>query len=361
MGELDVNRVTGQMAGQTSETGGIRHATVEADDNDLRVDRWFRRHYPGLAHGLLEKLLRTGQVRLDGKRIKAGEHISTGQIIRLPPQVHSTPELAPRPSTDSQTPRPQPESADKKLAESIVIHKDSSVLVLNKPAGLATQGGSGITRHVDGLLDHLTFGKRQRPRLVHRLDRDTSGVLLVARTVPAAAALAEALRRRDATKIYWALTKGVPKPSRGTIKDALAKEGGFGPHGRDEKMTTTELHAEGAKYALTDYVVLARAGDEFAWVAAKPLTGRTHQIRVHLASLGTPIVGDFKYGGTASRGLGEIENRLHLHARMIDIAHPDGGRLRVTAPLAQHMLKTWQLLGLDPDSMENPFLARPKR
>jgi len=341
--------------------GGVRQATVESDDNGLRVDRWFKRHYPGLGHGLLEKLLRTGQIRLDGKRIKASEHISTGQIMRLPPQVQTVPEPAARISTDSQAPRSQPESAEKKFAESLVIHKDSSVLVLNKPSGLATQGGSGITRHVDGLLDHLTFGKRQRPRLVHRLDRDTSGVLLIARTVPAAAALAEALRRRDATKIYWALTKGVPKPSRGTIKDALAKEGGFGPHGRDEKMTTADLHDEGAKYALTDYVVLAHAGDEFAWVAAKPLTGRTHQIRVHLASLGTPIVGDFKYGGTASRGLGEIENKLHLHARMIDIGHPDGGRLQVTAPLPPHMLKTWELLGQDPDSMENPFAARQKR
>jgi 23S rRNA pseudouridine955/2504/2580 synthase len=228
-----------------------------------------------------------------------------------------------------------------------VIHKDSSVLVLDKPSGLATQGGSGITEHVDGLLEYLSLGKRQRPRLVHRLDRDTSGVLVVARTVPAAGALSESLRRRDAEKIYWALTKGVPSPPHGRIRSALGKE----KIGRDEKMREVEQESGGAKLAVTDYMVVETAGRDFAWVAVKPVTGRTHQIRVHLASLGTPIVGDFKYGGTAARGRGEIENRLHLHARSIDIAHPDGGRLGVTAPLPAHMQRTWKLLGFDP---ENP-------
>jgi 23S rRNA pseudouridine955/2504/2580 synthase len=240
--------------------------------------------------------------------------------------------------------------------ETLVLHMDSSVLVLNKPSGLATQGGSGITEHVDGMLDLLTFGKKQRPRLVHRLDRDTSGVLVIARTVPAAAALSESLRRRDASKVYWALTKGVPHPPRGTIKSALAKEA----VGREEKMAMVERDAEGARSAVTDYVVMGTAGQEFAWVAVKPVTGRTHQIRVHLASLGTPIVGDFKYGGTAVRGRGEIENRLHLHARSIDIAHPNGERLRVAAPLPPHMLNTWKLLGFDADAA-NPFEPRRAR
>jgi 23S rRNA pseudouridine955/2504/2580 synthase len=228
--------------------------------------------------------------------------------------------------------------------------------VLNKPSGLATQGGSGITEHVDGMLDALRFERKQRPRLVHRLDRDTSGVLVVARTAPAAAALSESLRHREASKIYWALTKGVPHPSRGTIRSAVAKEA----VGRQEKMAMVERDTEGARSAVTEYAVMGRAGQEFAWVAVKPVTGRTHQIRVHLASLGTPIVGDFKYGGAEARGRGEIENRLHLHARSIDIAHPDGGRLRVTAPLPPHMLKTWKLLGFDPNA-ESAFEGRRER
>lgn len=322
----------------------MKNAQVDAEDNGARLDRWFRRHYPAVGHGQLEKLLRTGQVRLDGKRAKAGDRISTGQIIRLPPQlgtVHRTVDASP---TKSQRHAPQRSEQARKLAEALVIHKDSSVLVLNKPSGLATQGGSGIDEHVDGLLEHLALGKRQRPRLVHRLDRDTSGVLVVARTAPAAAALSQSLRRRDAEKIYWALTRGVPDRPYGRIRSALGKE----KVGQDEKMREVQPESEGAKSAVTDYAVIDAAGREFAWVAVKPVTGRTHQIRVHLASLGTPVVGDFKYGGTAARGRGEIENRLHLHARSIDIPHPDGGRLAVTAPLPAHMQRTMKLLGFDP-------------
>ena len=328
--------------------------TVAPDDNGIRVDRWFRRHYPGLSHGALEKLLRTGQVRVDGKRTKASDRLSTGQVLRLPPQLRAT-EAAdgPLPTERSTVPRPLTDR-EKKETEALVIHKDSSVLVLNKLPGLATQGGSGITKHIDGLLEHLRFGKKQKPRLVHRLDRDTSGVLVVARTVPAAAALSESLRRRDAQKIYWALTRGVPKKRTGTVKLALAKEGGRG----NEKMVGVQRNAEDAKHAITDYVVIDHAGEEYAWVAAKPLTGRTHQIRVHLANLGTPIVGDFKYGGADARPTGEIENRLHLHARSIDIAHPDGGRLRVTAPLPPHMLKAWKLLGFAESEARDPFPSR---
>jgi 23S rRNA pseudouridine955/2504/2580 synthase len=323
----------------------VKTANVDAEDDGARLDRWFRRHYPAVSHGQLEKLLRTGQVRLDGKRVKAGDRISTGQIIRLPPQIERTHKAVDLSSTNTQAIAPQPSEQARRLAEGLVIHKDSSVLVLNKPSGLATQGGSGITEHVDGLLEHLAHGKRQKPKLVHRLDRDTSGVLVVARTVPAAAALSESLRRRDAEKIYWALTKGVPNPRRGRIRSALGKE----TVGRDEKIREVEAESKGAKAAVTDYTVVDSAGPEFAWVAVRPITGRMHQIRVHLASLGTPVVGDFKYGGTEARPRGEIENRLHLHARSIDIAHPEGGRLRTTAPLPAHMRRTWKLLDFDPE------------
>jgi len=308
---------------------------IDRDDDGIRLDRWFRRHYPGLNHGRLEKLLRTGQVRLDGKRVKAGDRLAAGQTLRLPPQLAN--------GTLTQ-PAPGPAAVRGSLEE-FILHMDGCVIVLNKPPGLATQGGSGLTKHIDGMLDSLTFEKRQRPRLVHRLDRDTSGVLVIARTVPAAAALAKSLAGRDASKVYWALTRGVPKKKQGTIRAALAKEGGHGTHGRDERMTVSEM--EDAKRAVTDYVVMGQAGQEFAWVALKPLTGRTHQIRVHLASIGVPIVGDFKYGGADAKGKGVIADKLHLHARSIDIAHPDGGRLRVVAPLPEHMKKSWELLGFD--------------
>jgi 23S rRNA pseudouridine955/2504/2580 synthase len=230
------------------------------------------------------------------------------------------------------------------------------VFVLNKPSGLPTQGGSGITRHIDGLLAALQGSKRQKPKLVHRLDRDTSGVLVVARTSPAAAALSEALRRRDARKIYWALTKGVPEPRQGTIRLALTKEARDG----SEKMEAADEGDEGAKTAITHYSVMDTAAHAYAWVAASPVTGRTHQIRAHLAAIGTPIVGDFKYGGARAKGSGELADKLHLHARAIDIAHPEGGRLRVVAPLPPHMLKAWKLFVFNPDDKRDAFAGRKK-
>jgi 23S rRNA pseudouridine955/2504/2580 synthase len=271
-----------------------------------------------------------------------------GQEVRVPPQVVNEPvEEKPRPA-------PMRDTGGTSLQD-MILYMDKSVIVLNKPPGLATQGGSGLTRHIDGMLDQLAFEKNQRPRLVHRLDRDTSGVLVIARTVPAAASLAQSLAHRDASKVYWALTRGVPKQKRGTIKAALAKEGARGA----ERMTIADH--DDAKFAITDYAVVDRAGEEFAWVAAKPVTGRTHQIRVHLASLGTPIVGDFKYGAQAARGKGAIADKLHLHARSIDIARPDGGRLVVTAPLPEHMMKSWELLGFNADDTSDRFIKSRKR
>jgi 23S rRNA pseudouridine955/2504/2580 synthase len=336
---------------------GLKARTVEADDDGIRVDRWFKRHFPNIAHGTVEKLLRTGQVRLDGKRIGAGDRVATGQLMRLPPQLQAEGQALPDLSTSSQSRSEVGGEKLKEHAEGLVIYKDSSVLVLNKPPRLATQGGSGIREHVDALLEFLRFEKKQRPRLVHRLDRDTSGVLVVARTAPAAASLSEALRRRDATKIYWALTMGVPKPLRGSIRSPVSKHAA----GRDERMMIAESGDPAAKAAITDYMVLGQAGQELAWVALRPHTGRTHQIRVHLASIGNPIVGDFKYGGAAARGRGEIENRLHLHARSIDIAHPSEGRLRISAPLPPHMARAWKLLSFDANLEGNPFATRARR
>ena len=320
---------------------------VEKDEAGLRLDRWFKRHYPGLGHGHLEKLLRTGQVRVDGKRAKAGDRLEAGQAIRLPPQINSI-----SPQQPDTRPVRTKGGADKAFMESLVIHEDASAFVLNKPSGIPSQGGSGVTRHIDGLLEELQGNKRQRPRLVHRLDRDTSGVIVVARTIPAAAALSESLRRRDAKKTYWALTRGVPVPRRGIIKLALSKQG---EEGRDERMHAAEPDDENAKSAVTYYTVMGAAANQYAWVALHPITGRTHQLRAHLAHIGTPILGDHKYGGLVAKGLGELEDRLHLHARAIDIAHPEGGRLRAVAPLPPHMKHAWDLFGFNANDKSDPF------
>jgi len=335
----------------------VESVSIEADDDGIRLDRWFKRHYPAVTHILLQKLLRKGEVRLDGKRADAGSRVAAGQTLRLPPQVVHARAAEKKPQGNPNDPAPaenrSPIPKEMGSLADRILYMDKQVIVIDKPAGLATQGGSGLTKHVDGMLDSLTFEKNTRPKLVHRLDRDTSGVLLVARTAQTASGLSASLALRDTSKVYWALTRGVPERKNGVIKAALAKEGGHGPHGRDERMTVSE--DEDAKDALTEYAVMATAGTEFAWVAARPITGRTHQIRVHLASIGTPIVGDFKYGGAQSRGRGDIADKLHLHARSIDIGRPDGGRLQVTAPLSPHMVKSWKTLGFDPDDKRNPF------
>ena len=328
--------------------------TIDADDDGIRLDRWFKRHYPQVTHVLLQKLLRKGEIRLDGKRAEASTRVAGGQAIRLPPQVVYAKDQRPeKPQAEAKHPLASKDMGS--LADRI-LYMDKQVIVIDKPPGLATQGGSGLTRHVDGMLDSLQYEKPTRPKLVHRLDRDTSGVLLIARTALAASGLSASLALRDTSKVYWALTRGVPKQKNGVVKGALAKEG---TRGKDERMTVSE--EDDAKFALTEYAVMATAGTEFAWVAARPITGRTHQIRVHLASLGTPIVGDFKYGGTDSRGRGDIADKLHLHARSIDIGRPDGGRLQATAPLPPHMVKSWTLLGFDPDDRRDPFPPKKTR
>jgi 23S rRNA pseudouridine955/2504/2580 synthase len=331
--------------------------TIDADDDDIRLDRWFKRHYPAVTHVLLQKLLRKGEVRLDGKRADASTRVVAGQAMRLPPQVvHAKPSEKPQP--DEVKPHPLATKDMGSLADRI-LYMDKQVIVIDKPPGLATQGGSGLTKHVDGMLESLQYEKPTRPKLVHRLDRDTSGVLLIARTAQAASGLSQSLALRDTSKVYWALVRGVPKQKHGVVKAALVKEGGHGPRGRDERMAVSD--EDDAKFALTEYAVMGTAGQEFAWVAARPITGRTHQIRVHMASLGTPIVGDFKYGGTGARAKGEIADKLHLHARSIDIGRPDGGRLQATAPLPPHMLKSWKLLGFDPDDRRDPFPPKAKK
>ncbi|WP_376088319.1 RluA family pseudouridine synthase [Roseomonas sp. CCTCC AB2023176] len=320
----------------------VRTARVAPDEADLRLDRWFRRHHPALTQGALQKMLRTGQVRVDGRRAEANTRLAEGQEIRIPPLP------------DAPAPRPEQAVSDRDAAmlERLILYRDDSVIVLDKPHGLPVQGGPGITRHLDGMLDALRFGSPDRPRLVHRLDRDTSGVLLLARTPGAAARLAAAFRGRDAHKTYWALVAGRPHPLEGRIDMALAKTGG--PRG---ERTAPAEDSDGTR-AVTDYVVKDAARKVASWLELNPLTGRTHQLRVHCASaLGTPILGDGKYGGAGAH-LEGMSPLLHLHARAIALPHPQGGTLEVSAALPPHMVESFAFLGFERPRTPAPRWSR---
>lgn len=320
---------------------GVRHVTVAPADGDMRFDRWFLREFPHVGHGRLSKLLRTGQIRLDGKRCKAGDRIVPGQVVRLPPLPEAE-EAAPE--------RPRrtwvPSANELQDLRERVIHRDAEVLVLDKPAGLAVQGGTATEKHLDAMLDGLRFGNQERPRLVHRLDRDTSGVLLLARTARAARALGAAFKGRDAQKVYWALVTGCPLPREGRIDLPLAKQGGAGR----ERVGVDEDEGQRAE---TLYRVLDAAGGRAAWLELQPLTGRTHQLRAHCAAIGHPILGDGKYGGReAFLEGGGLARRLHLHARSIRLPHPAGGILEARAPLPPDLKRSWDFLGFVPGEAE---------
>ena len=308
---------------------GVVTIPVEASEADVRLDRWFKRRFPHLSHGRLEKLLRTGQVRVNGRRVQSSTRLEPGQTVRVPPLGEVPPPAAPRPAVSER---------DARSLQQAVLYKDEDVLAINKPAGLAVQGGSGLDRHLDAMLDALRFGSDERPRLVHRLDRDTSGVLLLARHVRAAAALAEAFRRRDCRKLYWAVVVGVPKPAAGRIELALSKL----PGRAGERMAPNEAGRD----AVTEYRTLDHAGRQVAWLELQPLTGRTHQLRAHCAAIGTPILGDRKYGGTADfLSAQQVARRLHLHARSIALRRADGRLIEVTAPPPPHVAATFAFFG----------------
>ena len=312
----------------------VQTRAVTGDEAGLRLDRWFQRHFPDLSHGALQKLMRTGQVRLDGKRVEGKDRVEPGQTVRLPPGVTASPIITAKE-------RPAVSERDAAEIQKLVIHRDAEVIALNKPPGLAVQGGSGTERHVDGMLDALRFGYEERPRLVHRLDKDTSGLLLIARTGQAAKRLAESFRDRETEKLYWAIVVGVPPRPEGTIDLPLAKR----PGARDRETMQVD-HEEGQK-ALTDFQVLDRAGKRAALLALWPRTGRTHQLRVHCAEIGCPILGDRKYGGEEALLSAVADSRrLHLHARRLTLPHPSGkGELRLQAEPPPHFRRTVEAFG----------------
>jgi 23S rRNA pseudouridine955/2504/2580 synthase len=344
---------------------GVQTVTVTEDEGESRLDRWFRRRWPHLTQGAVEKMCRTGQVRLDGARAKAASRVAPGMVVRVPP-------LPDQRASDAPPPRPAGIApADAAMIQGAVLWKDQHLIVLNKPPGLPSQGGSGQgDRHVDALSEALTFGYKERPKLVHRLDKDTSGILVLARTDRVARALSAAFRDRTTRKIYWAAVAGVPSPRMGTIRYGLVKAAGHGRGGEGEKMLCVHPAridaTEGAKRATTDYAVIEALGRRAAWVALVPVTGRTHQLRAHMAEIGHPVIGDGKYGGSGQDNPGdgwgaqlggEISRKLHLHARSISLDHPiTGARMTFTAPLPPHMARTWTTLGWDADAAPaDPF------
>lgn len=345
---------------------GVQSLVVGPDEAEQRLDRWFRRHFPHVPQGRIEKMCRKGEIRVDGGRVKAASRVTPGQVVRVPPLPDTA---APEPVVG-----PALSDADAAMMRAAVIWSDAHLVAINKPPGLPSQGGSGQTRHVDMLAEALRDGASDRPRLVHRLDRDTSGVLVLARTGAAAAALARAFRSRDTRKTYWAAVAGVPRPAMGTIRYGLVKAAGHGPGGAGERMHCVHPDAvrgtPGAKPATTDYAVLAALGRRAAWVALSPVTGRTHQLRAHMAEIGHPIVGDGKYGGSGQENPGdgwgaqlggEVSRKLHLHARHLALTHPvTGARLSLTAPLPDHMARSWATFDWrDEDVPTDPFEALP--
>lgn len=324
---------------------GVTTINVTVDEADLRLDRWFKRHYPGLPHVQLQKLLRKGHVRVDGKRAKANTRLEAGQTIRVPPMDAS--------ATKDQSAKPSKPAvfSDEEIAElrERVLHIDDDIIALDKPPGLAVQGGTGIKKSIDGMLGALKFDKSERPKLVHRLDKDTSGILLLGRTAKATAKLTEAFRSKTARKVYWAIVVGSPDLPAGRIDLALSKM----PGQKGERMVPDP---EKGKRATTFYRTIEKASRKATWLSLEPVTGRTHQLRVHMEALGTPILGDGKYGGQESflQGPG-LSRKMHLHARAIRIPHPSGKLIEVIAPLPDHMQATWQFFGFDEAFQEDPF------
>ncbi|MFL6973095.1 MAG: RluA family pseudouridine synthase [Xanthobacteraceae bacterium] len=314
-------------------SAGVQTVAVTPDEAGMRVDRFLEGRFPGLSFSHIQRIIRKGELRVNGKRAQPKDRLQAGQTVRIPPlKLEAKPARA---DSDDKT---------RLFLKSITLYEDADVLVLNKPMGLAVQGGSGTVKHVDGMLEVMRDEQGQRPRLVHRLDKDTAGCLLVAKTRFAAAALAKTFRSRAARKIYWALVAGVPKPRQGRVSSFLAKEEQDG----DSFMRVARHGEEGASHAVTYYAVVETAARQLAWLSLKPVTGRTHQLRAHCVHIGHPIVGDPKYFDKENWDLpGGLQNRLHLLARRIAVPHPRGGVVDVTAPLPPHMQQSWNLLGFD--------------
>ena len=365
----------------------VQMITIAASDDGMRIDRWFKLHHPGVALSHVNKIVRTGAVRLDGARVKTSTRVSEGQVLRLPPL--DAPAVVTKDGAKSVSRTPTQQEHDRRALKDMIILEDRGILVLNKPHGLAVQGGSGTLTHIDGMLEALTEKYGEKPRLVHRLDRDTAGILLIALSRKMAADLGEALRSRQMRKIYWALVAGVPKPAQGKISLFLAKGDAMGDVARRsaarqtavrtdkdyaarEKMRVVKHGDVDGQHSLTYYAVVDHIAPRLSWLSMMPVTGRTHQLRAHAEAMGHPIVGDPKYNGKAAIKAGQkpayedpmralpsgIAPKLHLLARRLILPHPKGGTLDVCAPLPAHMKASFELFGFDIKTPD-PILDAP--
>ncbi len=320
---------------------GVRHMTVKADESGMRLDRWFRNRFPALPFGRLQKLLRKGEIRVNGRRAKAAHRLETGDTVRIPPLPDDM--TGSRKGEHRSRPAQPLSRQERTFFDSLILHEDRDLLIINKPSGLAVQGGSKTSEHLDRYLAALEAEYGERPRLVHRLDRDTSGALVIAKRRSVAAELGRLFASRSVRKIYWAVVHGVPKPLQGRIDMALVKAMTRG----GERVRPAREEEDGAQKAVTYYSVVDRAAPVVSWLSLKPVTGRQHQLRAHMAFVGHPILGDAKYDGLENLPEG-VEPRLHLHARRISFPHPRGGDLDITAPLPDHMAHTFRLFGFEP-------------
>jgi len=319
---------------------GVQKIEVEEGEDNSRLDRWFKRRFPHIGHGMVQKLCRKGDIRIDGSRAKTDTRVSTGQIVRVPP----LPEPGEVKKNDTLS------SEEIEFARSLVIFENDEIIAFNKPQGLAVQGGSKTTKHLDRLLDAFGEGL-SRPRLVHRLDKDTSGVLVVGKSPAAAAKLAKAFQSHKTKKTYWAVTIGMPKPKQGEVKGFMKKAVILGRDADYEQMVGADHGEEGARHALTRYTVIADAGQKAAWVALRPVTGRTHQLRVHMSAMGNAILGDRKY--TCHRpGPENLDKKLCLHARRLELPQDKGGPLILEAPLPPGLNYVFNALGFDPAEID---------
>ena len=314
---------------------GVQQRQVDGDEDGMRLDRWFAHHFPQLGFGRLQKLIRNGEVKVDKAKVTTSTRVAAGQTVRIPP------------IDDPDVVKPvKLNAADAQFLRDLILYEDDDIYVFNKPHGLAVQGGSGTKRHMDGLLKNLPNKKGEAPRLVHRLDRDTSGCLVVAKTKAAASHFGAVFRSRSARKIYWALVAGNPHPQQGEISCFLARQS----TADGEQMVVVKNGTPGAQHSMSYYSTTDTASRRFAWVTLKPVTGRTHQLRVHMAQLGTPIIGDPRYFNIENwQGAAGLSEGLHLHARRIAIPLRNGKRLDISAPLPPHMRASFETLGFDPD------------